>query len=124
MIRPWRVGVLTDISSTEAVREAIADLSSVWGGAYMPILDSAAPIPELERLGRQYDVDSLYADVIEGPLGDLLRKPGWRWSGRGRWGPFGQETGWRKGLLPLRALIDSSTDLLQPTWNSEDPSDL
>jgi hypothetical protein len=86
-IRPWRVGVLADTSSADAVREAIANLSCVWGGRYMPILDVSAPSEQLEQLGRQYDVDSLYADARDGPLGDLLRKPGWTWRGGGSWGP-------------------------------------
>lgn len=124
VIRPWRVGVLADTSSAEAVRKAIANLSGVWGGRYMPIFDIGAPIEELEQLGRQYDVDSLYADVVEGSLGDLLRKPGWTWCGRGPWGPFGEEHGFRKGLLPIRSFIDASTDLVQPTWDSEGPADL
>lgn len=90
----------------------------------MPIFDIGSPIEELEQLGRQYDVDSLYADVVEGAHGELLRKPGWTWSGRGPWGAFGEEHGFRKGLLPIRSFIDASTDLVQPTWDSEDPADL
>jgi hypothetical protein len=124
MIRPWRIGVLADTSSAEAVREAIANLSGVWGGRYMPIFDIRKPTEELEQLGRQYDVDSLYSEVVEGPLGDLMRKPGWTWTGRGPWGPFGEEHGFRKGLLPIRSFIDASTDLVLPTWDSEDLADL
>lgn len=124
MIRPWRVGVLTDTTSKEGVREAIAKLSSVWGGQFMPIFDIGAPIEELEQQGRQYDVDSLDADAVDGPLGVLLRKPGWIWSGRGPWGPFGEEEGFRKGLLPVRSFIDTSTTLVQPTWDREDQDDL
>ncbi|WP_344937495.1 hypothetical protein [Sphaerisporangium flaviroseum] len=90
----------------------------------MPIFDIGAPIAELEILGGQYDVDSLHADVLDGPLGDLLRKPGWRWTGGGPWGPFGEEDGYRKGLLPVRSFIDSSADFVQPTWASDDPADL
>lgn len=124
MIRPWRVAVLADTSSAATVREAIADLSSVWGGRSMPIFDISSPIAELEQLGNQYDVDSLYADVVDGALGDLLRKPGWVWSGRGEWGPFGEEQGFRKGLLPTRSFIDASTNFVQPIWESDDPADL
>lgn len=64
MIRPWRVGVLADTSPAEAVREAIAHLSSVWGGRYMPIFDIGVPTEELEQLGHQYDIDSIYADGV------------------------------------------------------------
>lgn len=123
-IRPWRVGVMVDTASAEAVREAIANLSGVWGGLYMPIFDIGTPIEEVEKLGRQHDVDSLYADVAVGELGDLLREPGWRWAGRGPWGPFGEEHGFRKGLLPTRAFLDGSQVLVHPTWESDDPADL
>lgn len=57
-------------------------------------------------------------------LGDFLREPGWAWSGRGPWGPFGEEHGFRKGLLPTRAFIDETTDLVQPSWDRDDPADL
>ncbi len=49
MIRPWRVGVLADTASAPSIRQAIADLSSVWGGRYMPIFDIGAPIEDLKR---------------------------------------------------------------------------
>jgi hypothetical protein len=87
-IRPWRVAPLVDTTSPEEVRGAVADLSSVWGGMLMPIFDKNAPVDELERLGAVFGVDSLYADVVDGPLGELLRRPGWAWRGGGQWGPF------------------------------------
>lgn len=126
MIRPWRVGLLVDTRDAGAVRGAIADLSSVWGGASMPIFDVNAPIEDLERVGRAFDVDSLYADVEDGPLSEFLRRPGWAWRGRGPWGPFGsEEGGWfRKGLLPTHALLDQTVSLVLPTWDSTDPADL
>lgn len=124
VIRPWRVGVLTDTSSHHAVREAIIDLSSVWGGCYMPILDINSPTASLERLGNEYDVDSIYADVVEGSLGEFLRSPGWTWSGRGPWGPFGEEHGFREGLLPIKSFIGDSTNFVQPLWDPDDPADL
>lgn len=123
-LRPWRVGLLVDTTSAAEVREAIAQLSSVWGGSYMPIFDVNAPVDELERLAQQYDVDSLYVDLTEGPVADLIRKPGYSWAGRGRWGPFGEEDRFRKGLLPIRALIDTSTELIQLTWANDHPADL
>lgn len=49
MLRPWRVGVLVDTKSPAEVREAIANLSSVWGGRSMPIFDNDTPIAELEN---------------------------------------------------------------------------
>lgn len=124
VMRPWRVGLLVDTTSPEQVRAAIASLSGVWGGMYMPILDMGAPVDELRRHGRRFDVDSLYCDITDGPVAELLTKPGWGWRGRGPWGPFGEEGHFRKGLLPMRALIDESTDLFQPTWDRGDPADL
>jgi hypothetical protein len=38
-------------------------------------------------------------------------------------GAFGEEHGFRKGLLPIRSFIDASTDLVQPTWEPENPAD-
>ncbi|GLX93544.1 hypothetical protein Hesp01_14940 [Herbidospora sp. NBRC 101105] len=124
MIRPWRVGILVDTSSVEEVRDAIGNLSGVWGGRHMPIFDIGTPTDELERLGRQYDVDSLYADAHDGPVGDLLKKPGWMWRWGGSWGPFAEEDGIRMGLLPTRSFIDASTDFVQPMWDRDDPAEL
>lgn len=86
VVRPWRVGLLVDATSP-AVRAAIANLSCVWGGMYMPILDVNSPVEELLRLGRRYDVDSLHSDVADETVSELLAKPGWSWRGRGPWGP-------------------------------------
>lgn len=123
-IRPWRVGVLVDTSSAHAVREIIADLSSVWGGKYMPIIDINIPIEEVERLGEQYDVDCLYADAKEGLLSELLSRPGWKWGYRGPWGPFREEHGFRRGLLAVSSLIDTATNFIQPIWGADHPADL
>lgn len=126
MIRPWRVGVLVDTTSPAEVRDAIANLSSVWGGRSMPIFDKDTPTAELEKLGEMFGVDSLYADVAEGPLAEFLRKPGWVWQGRAQWGPFGREedVAFRKGLLPIKELLDESNVLILPSWSLCDSADL
>ncbi len=49
--RPWRMGLLVDTSSPVEVRRAIADLSSVWGGVSMPILDSNSSVRDIELAG-------------------------------------------------------------------------
>lgn len=123
-LRPWRTGILVDTTSTDQVRGAIAQLSSVWGGRYMPILDINCSLDELKRLASLYDVDSLYSDVVDRPVGELLDAHGLRWRGQGPWGPFGDESRLRKGLLPVRALTGASTGLIQPTWDSEHPAGL
>lgn len=126
MIRPWRVGLLIDTRSQTEVRDAIASLSAVWGGRSMPIFDKNLATPELEELGESFGVDSLYADISEGPLADFLRKPGWAWQGRGPWGPFGSEEdrSFHKGLLPLQELLDPFSKLILPDWSADDPADL
>src|SRR4051794_19834956 len=100
LVRPWGGGLLVDTASRAEVRAAIATLSSVWGGRFMPILDRSATVEDLRRQGQLFDVDALHADDPDGPLADLLREPGWAWAGRGDWGPFAQSSHFRKGLLP------------------------
>ena len=124
MVRPWRVGLLVDTSSRTEVRDAVAMLSSVWGGRFMPILDRNAPIEEIRRQGRVFDVDALYAEDAEGALGDLIREPGWVWQGRGEWGPFVQHKLVRRGLLPVAALLEPGADFVQPQWDAGDRNDL
>jgi len=124
MVRPWRVGLLVDTSSRTEVREAIAKLCSVWGGRFMPILDRNAPVEGLRRQGQLFDVDALYAEEPEGPLADLLREPGWAWPGRGDWGPFAQHSRFRKGVLPIAALLAPGADFVQPLWDNGDGQDL
>ena len=125
MARPWRVGLLVDTQSPIEIREAIMNLSSVWGGRSMPMLDKNSSTTELEKLGEIFGVDSLYADITEGPLAKFLRTPGWVWQGRGRWGPFGSEdAAFHKGLLPIRELLDPSIKLVLPGWSEGDPTDL
>lgn len=125
-VRPWRIGLLVDTKSQVEVREAVANLSSVWGGRSMPIFDKDTGIEELEKLGEMFDVDSMYAGITEGPLGEFLKKPGWGWRSGGPWGPFGEEgeERFRKGLLPLREVLDPLIDLVQPVWSRDDPADL
>lgn len=124
MVRPWRVGLLVDTSSRAEVRAAFASLSSVWGGRFMPILDRKAPVDELRRHGRLFDVDALFAEGADGPLAELLLEPGWRWAGRGDWGPFAQQSRFRKGVLPIEALLGPDVPFVQPRWDSEDSNDL
>lgn len=125
-LRPWRVGLLVDTNSNAAVREAISNLSSVWGGVYMPILDAGAPVAEIEVVAGAFDVDSLYAESPEGPLDDLLKAPGWSWRGRGEHGPFGSalDGAFRRGLLPAGALLEPDVHLALPAWDPADPADL
>lgn len=125
-IRPWRIGLVIDTSSPAEVRAAIADLSAVWGGMSMPILDQGWPIEDLKRAARAYDVDSLFARNAEGALEDLLTRPGWAWRGRGMWGPFGNDEDefYRKGLLQTRALLEPVAAFVTPVWDGDDPLDL
>lgn len=125
MVRPWRVGLVIDTQSPAEVREAIANLSSVWGGVSMPIFDRKMDIDQLERVARKFDVDSLYSEITEGELEEFLRKPGWVWRGRAQWGPFGDsDGGLRKGLLPIREFFSPDFDLVLPSWSADDPADL
>lgn len=125
MIRPWRVGILTDVTSVAKVRSAIAKLSSVWGGQFMPILDAGSSPADIERMATLFDVDALFAETEQGPANDFLQESEWSWGFGREWGPFGRgEYRFRKGLLPARAFIDTGTDFVQPRWDPKDPCDL
>ena len=56
--RPWRVGVLIDVSDPVAVRATIDGLSRVWGGYFLPILDQSASTEIIKDLAGRFDLDS------------------------------------------------------------------
>lgn len=125
MIRPWRVGLLVDTSSGAEVRKAIASLSSVWGGYYMPILDRQADTATLKKLGSsRYAVDALYVAEDGTASSELPQSPGWRWEGGGSWGPFETDAILRKGLLEVFRVLQGPETYQVPEWDSTDPLDL
>lgn len=73
-----------------------------------------------------FGVDSLYAEVTEGPLAEFLRMPGWAWRGWAQWGPVGSEENgtFRKGLLPLHEFLDEPSQSVVPSWSANDSADL
>jgi hypothetical protein len=125
-IRPWRVGLVIDTKSPSEVGAAIANLSSVWGGALMPIFDKNSSIADLENAGNIFDVDSLYAEEADGPLAEFLGKPGWAWRGGARRGPFDREGDllFGRGLLQIHAISGPPTRFVLPVWDRDHPSDL
>ncbi len=121
-IRPWRVGLLVDVDDEAQVRDAIAALTGVWGGIYLPILDRNASINELYRSAEVFDLDCLYGTDADGDLEKLLGLPGYRWNGRGPWGPFSPTKGsMRKGLLLAEALEPDEQEVL---WSGPNSSEL
>lgn len=127
MVRPWRVGLLTDVNSRENVAASIKALSDVWGGYYFPIIDRAAPPTAIDRICAIYDIDSLYTDDTEGDVADLVRRPGYEWPGRGPWGPFHSDEGRiRKGVLQTVALLrhEPEDTYLLPSWDASDANNL
>lgn len=126
MVRPWRVGLLTDVNSVEAVRTTIRELSAVWGGYYFPILDRTSSLKVLDRWCAVYDIDSLYLEDAEADMEQLINRPGYQWPGRGPWGPFRSDAGFRKGVLPTATLlrhVPADTYVL-PVWKSDERNDL
>lgn len=99
-IRPWSVGILVDVDDADQVIRAITQLSEVWGGLYMPILDVNADLNTLRAAVRLFDVDSAYAENASKELAEFLRTSHLGWRGRGQYGPFGSEGGLKTGLLP------------------------
>lgn len=124
MLRPWRVGLLVDTNSAAAVRAAIRDMSSVWGGYHMPIFDKNHSVEQLKHLGRLYNVDSLYAEEANNELREFLRSAGWTWGFGGPWGPFRDDAGYRKGPVLSRSLRPSVSNPLMVTWDDDDELDL
>lgn len=104
-LRPWRVAPLVDLDSADEVLGAVRDLTKVWGGRFLPILDSNADLTTLRSSARMHDLDSLYAHLSSEELDEILRIPGYNWRGRGEWGPFSDtEIGLRKGLLGVESV--------------------
>lgn len=114
-IRPWRVGVLVDVDDTTQVVQAITQLSEVWGGLYMPILDVNADSKTLRAALRLFDVDSVHAEDASEELDEFLRSSHCGWRGRAQFGPFASESRFRPGLLRANALT-ASKDLGSPPW--------
>ena len=106
-VRPWRIGVLVDIDAPDQVADAISQLSGVWGGFYMPILDITEDFTNLRSHIQAFDLDSVYAESASDELNRQLRDSRLGWRGRGRNGPFVGEPGLRSGLLPADALVAS-----------------
>ena len=80
-VRPWRVGVLTDVDDVDKVTRAMIQLSSIWGGLYMPILDASMELDALRAAMRLFDVDSVYAEDASDDLEELLRSSHYGWRG-------------------------------------------
>ena len=124
MVRPFRVAQLIDTSDAKAVRAAFVALTRTWGGIYMPVLDVALSTTQLERRGRELDVDAMYVEGMEGDLPDWLRSSGWGWAGRGDWGPFAQHHQFRRALLPANLVGVERDQLLVPDWDRDNDLDL
>jgi hypothetical protein len=121
-VRPFRVAQLVDVTSPDAIRDAIANLTVAWGGFYTPIIDANQPCDDIELQARVFDVDALHLEAEEGELLDQLRRAGWLWRGRGQFGPFAAaEEGFRAGVLPASALALDHPPLLLPEWSPDDP---
>lgn len=116
--------MLVETDSAEQVRRAIWNLSGVWGGVYMPILDVRATPKTFSHLAQIYDVDALWADTDAEPTGELLGRTGLAWRGVGPYGPFGRTGGFVNGLLPASSLMLQKSELLLPMWESDAQDDL
>lgn len=124
MVRPFRVAQLVDTSDAQAVRAAFVALTRAWGGIYMPVLNANLSTAQLEHRSREFDVDALYVESMEGDLAEWLRSTGWGWAGRGEWGPFAQHRAFRRGLLPASLVRVERDPLLIPEWDTADELDL
>lgn len=114
-VRPWRVGVLVDVDDAGQVMHAITQLSVVWGGLYMPILDMNAGFDVLRAAALLFDIDSVFAEDPSKELAESLRSSHYGWRGRAQYGPFASESSLRLGLLPASALA-TSKDLGVTPW--------
>jgi hypothetical protein len=108
-ILPWRVGLIAEIESSDSVRKAVQTLTSAWGGIYMPIIDAKSTVDEVKEEVRRFDVDSIYAMESGEGLEELLGAPGYKWTGRGEWGPFEFTKPYSKSLLTWDRLAAQSS---------------
>lgn len=124
-VRPWKIGLVIDASDKSAVKGAIADLSSVWGGVFMPILDSNLGADEIITRASDHGVDALYSEIEDKSTQALIRKPGWTWNGRGPAGPFGEDSKYlTSGLLSVQDIQSGGKNLYHPEWPDGTPNDL
>lgn len=121
-VRPWRVAVLTDVDDLDKVGHAIVQLSSVWGGLYMPILDASLDRNALRAAVRLFDVDSVYAEDASDELEEFLRSSHYGWRGRARYAPFADDAGLRMGPLPADALGVSTGIEAKPWQGPAEPA--
>jgi hypothetical protein len=106
------------------VRAAISNLTEAWGGVYMPILDVRQSFKDVDLQARIFDVDAVHLEGTEGDLVDELRRTGWLWGGRGDFGPFASEDGFRTGVLPARVVDLDQESTVLPEWDATDDLDL
>lgn len=121
-VRPWRIAVLTDTSDLDKVSQAITQLSSVWGGLYMPILDTNLHKDTLRKVADWFDVDSVYAENAPDELDEFLRSSHYGWRGRARYAPFADDTGLRMGPLGANALAAPAGIELDAWQGPTDPA--
>ena len=83
----------------------------------MPILDGRESFQNVELQARIFDVDAVHSEDAESDLVEELRRTGWLWDGRGRFGAFASEDGYRRGVLPARIVkFDLELPVL-PRWD-------
>lgn len=114
-VRPWRIAVLTDTNDLDKVAHVIGQLSSIWGGLYMPILDRNLHRDVLRKVADLFEVDSVYAEDAPDELDEFLRRSHYGWRGRGRYNPFADDEGLRTGLLGANA-VAASTGIELGVW--------
>ena len=97
-------------------------LSSIWGGLYMPILDASMELDALRAAMRLFDVDSVYAEDASDDLEELLRSSHYGWRGRAQYGPFAREAGLQMGPLPASALAAPDSFEVTPWQGPTEPA--
>ena len=120
--RPVRVALVVS-EDVGVVRRAVHHCTSTWGGIYHIMVGADKPDAALD-LARRTSVDIIYA---VNPAGEsLAAETGFKWRGRGEWGPFSEPKEYLSSRLlgPEICLEHQRDRRVLPRWDSDDPLSL
>ena len=121
-VRPVRLGMVFE-PSLDVVNVAVGHATSLWGGLYQPFLDPR----DLDRLSwaaAGLGVDVLWALDEKPASAQAAELAGYRWRGRGEWGPLAPPKDYLSSRLlgPGPLFEDAGHEGWKlPSWAADDP---